>query len=98
MSFDEPIGGNIQHTTLAKHNTGAVPSATIVKANGATVADASGTTVVDADGAAVAKEDPMTIATLDYRQPITFVFRGLMSLSVHSAPQDMHQALPCPTA
>jgi len=67
MSFDEPIGGNIQHTTLAKHNTGAVPSATIVKANGATVADASGTTVVDANGTTVADEDAMPIAAVDYR-------------------------------
>ena len=51
MASDEPTGGNIQHMTLVEHNTGTVP----------------GATVVDADGTAVADEDVRPIAAIDYR-------------------------------
>ena len=54
MASDEPTGGNIQHTAPAEHNTGAVPGAVVVIADGAAVVDAGGTMVIDADGAAVA--------------------------------------------
>ena len=67
MASNEPIDGNIQHTTLAEHNTSAVPGAVIVNANGTAVADASGAVVVDADGAVVTNEDAMPIAIVDYR-------------------------------
>jgi hypothetical protein len=67
MAFDEPIGGNIQYTAPAEHNTGAVPGATVVDANGTAVADAGGTMVVNANGAAIADEDAMPIAAIHYR-------------------------------
>ena len=67
MASDEPTGGNIQHTALAKHNTGTVPSAMVVDADGAVVANAGSAMVIDADGIAVADEDAMTIAIVDYR-------------------------------
>ena len=67
MAFYEPTGGNIQHTVPAEHNTGVVPSAAVVDANGATVDDASGAVVVDVDGITVADKDAMPIAVVDYR-------------------------------
>ena len=67
MAFDEPTGGNIQHTTPAEHNTGAIPSTVIVNADGTAVVDAGGTMVVDGDGATVADEDVMPIAAIDYK-------------------------------
>jgi len=51
----------------AKHNTGAVPDAVVVDADGIAVVDTSGTVVVDADGTAVADKGAMPIATIDYR-------------------------------
>ena len=53
MASDEPTGGNIQHTALAKHNTGTVPSAMVVDADGAVVANAGSAMVIDADGTPV---------------------------------------------
>ena len=67
MAFDEPTGGNIQHTAPVEHNTSTVPGALVVDADGTAVADAGGATVVDADGAVVTDEDAMPIATVDYR-------------------------------
>ena len=37
----------------------------------------------------------MPIATIDYRQPMPFVSRGLASWSSHSALLDVHRASPC---
>ena len=67
MASDEPPDGNIQHTTLVEHNTGAVPGTAVVDADGIVVADAGGAVVVDVDGIAVAEENAMPIATVDYR-------------------------------
>ena len=66
MERDEPTGGNIQHTVLAEHNTGAIPSTMVVDADGAVVTDVGGTAVVDADGATVADEDATPIVAVDY--------------------------------
>ena len=79
MAYDEPTGGNIQHTMPAEHNTGTVPGAVVVDADGAAVADASGAAVVDADGATVVDEDAMPIAAVDDRRLMSFVFGGLVS-------------------
>ena len=62
-----------------EHNTGVVPSATIVDADGTTVANAGGATVVDVDGTVVADEDAMPIAAVNYRRPMSFVSRGMES-------------------
>jgi hypothetical protein len=97
MASNESTGSNIQHTALAEHNTSTVPSATVVDTDGAVVVDAGGAVVVDADGVAVANEDAMPIAIVDYRQPMSFVSRGLGSWSGHSAPLGVHRASPCPT-
>ena len=67
MASNEPTSDNIQHMKLAEHNTGTIPGALVVDADGTAVADAGGATVVDADGATVADKDAMTIATVDYR-------------------------------
>ena len=98
MAFYEPTGGNIQHTALAEHNTGVVPSTVVVDADGAAVTNAGGAAVVDANGTAVADKDAMPIAAIDYRRPMLFVSRGLASWSGHSAPLDVHRASPFPTA
>ena len=94
MDSDEPTSGNIQHTVQADHNTGVVPGATVVDADGTMVADAGGAMVIDADGIAVADEDAMPIAAIDYKRPMSFVFEGLTSRSGHSAPRDVHRASP----
>ena len=98
MAYDEPTDGNIQHTTLAEHNTGAVPGTAVVDADGIVVADAGGAVVVDVDGIVVADEDVMPIAAIDYWRPVPFVSGGLASLSGHSAPLGMHRVSPYPTA
>ena len=90
MTSDEPTDGNVQHTVLVEHNAGAVPSAAVVDADGAVVIDAGGATVVYADDDVVVDEDAMPIATVDYRQPVMFVSRGLASWSGYSAPLDVH--------
>ena len=76
MASDEPIDGNIQHMAPLEHNTGTVPGAAVVDADGAVVADASGAAVVNADGTAVADEDAMPIVVIDYRRPVPFVFEA----------------------
>jgi len=98
MAFDESTSGNIQHMALAEHNTGAIPSATVVDADGAVVADAGGAAVVNAEGTTVADEDAMPISAVDYRRPVLFVSRGLALWSSHSALLGVHRASPCPTA
>jgi hypothetical protein len=98
MVSDEPTSSNIQQMVLVEHNIGTVPGVVVVDADGAAVADASGTTVVDADGAAVANEDAIPIAAINYRRLMPFVSGGLVSWSDHSAPLDVYQASPCPTA
>ena len=50
---------------------------------------------IDVDGATVADDDAIPIVAVDYRQPMPFVFKGLASWSGHSAPRDVHQAMPC---
>ena len=97
MASDEPTGGNIQHMALAEDNTGAIPGAIVVDANGTAVVDTGGVVVVDGDGVAVADEDAMPIAAIDYRRPMSFASRGLASWSGHSIPLDVHRASPCPT-
>ena len=67
MASNEPIDGNIQHMVPAEHNTGDVPSAVVIDADGTVVANAGCAAVVDADGVAVADEDAMPIAAVDYR-------------------------------
>ena len=67
MAFDELTGGNIPHAVPIEHNTGAIPGATVVDADGSVIADAGGTTVVGADGIMVADEDTMPIVVVDYR-------------------------------
>ena len=94
MASNEPTSGNIQHMALAEHNTGAIPGATVVDADGTIVADAGGATVVDADGAMVTDEDAMPIAVIDYKQPMPFVSGCLALWSGHFAPLDVHRASP----
>ena len=77
MAFDEPTGSNIQYTVPIEHNTSTVPGIVVVDVDGAAVAGSSGTMVVDADGVIVANEDATPIGIVDYRQPLTFVSRGL---------------------
>ena len=67
MASDEPIDGNIQHMAPLEHNTGTVPGAAVVNADGTTVTDAGGAAVVNANGAVVLDEDAMLIAAVNYR-------------------------------
>ena len=54
--------------------------------------------VVDVDGTVVVDEDATPITTIDYRQPVPFVSRGLASWSSHSTLLDVHRASPYLTA
>jgi len=67
MASNDPIGGNIQHTAPAEHNTSAVPHTTVVDAYGVAVVDACGAVVIDVDGTTVVDVDAMPITVIDYR-------------------------------